>query len=280
MLATLAALREEVRRLHAAQDECLRGLAEVSAAVETSAAPCSACGGRMLVQKTLHRRVVTLAHGSVRASETVRTCAAGCNLPAGARMTRRSDELRGLVPPGAVYGYDIEVRVGLERFVHHRQREEIRTELRRHGIVLSTGAISALATRFTTHLQALHQASAERIRAALEKDGGYPLHVDATGEDGRGTLFVAYAGWRRWVLGAWKMPTEPRVAPARSARPSPRLRERRGDGAAPAGRPARLRRPARRGARPGARGERGRHDGAGPSADAGTGARLPSALPA
>ncbi|MCP4751553.1 MAG: hypothetical protein GY866_11715, partial [Proteobacteria bacterium] len=30
----------------------------------------------------------------------------------------------------------------------------------------------------------------------------------ATGEDGRGTLLVAFAGWRGWVLGAWKVPTE------------------------------------------------------------------------
>src|SRR4030067_82440 len=35
-----------------------------------------------------------------------------------------------------------------------------------------------------------------------------PLHCDATGEDGRGTLMVAYNGWREWVLGAWKLPTE------------------------------------------------------------------------
>jgi ABC-type Fe3+ transport system permease subunit len=34
------------------------------------------------------------------------------------------------------------------------------------------------------------------------------MHLDATGEDGRGTLLVVYAGWRRWVLGAWKIPTE------------------------------------------------------------------------
>lgn len=26
--------------------------------------------------------------------------------------------------------------------------------------------------------------------------------------NGRGTLLVAYAGWRGWVLGAWKIPTE------------------------------------------------------------------------
>ena len=29
---------------------------------------------------------------------------------------------------------------------------------------------------------------------ALAEDGGYSLHVDATGEDGRGSLFVAYTG--------------------------------------------------------------------------------------
>jgi hypothetical protein len=27
-------------------------------------------------------------------------------------------------------------------------------------------------------------------------------------DDGRGTLLVAYAGWRGWVPGAWKIPTE------------------------------------------------------------------------
>lgn len=46
-----------------------------------------------------------------------------------------------------------------------------------------------------------------RISEALEKDGGWPLHIDATGEDGQGTLLCAYAGWRGWALGAWKIPT-------------------------------------------------------------------------
>jgi hypothetical protein len=34
------------------------------------------------------------------------------------------------------------------------------------------------------------------------------MHVDATGEDGRGTLLLVMAGWRQWVLGAWKISTE------------------------------------------------------------------------
>jgi hypothetical protein len=42
----------------------------------------------------------------------------------------------------------------------------------------------------------------------MEEDGGWPLHIDATGEGGRGTLLVAFSGWRGWALGAWKIPTE------------------------------------------------------------------------
>jgi hypothetical protein len=53
----------------------------------------------------------------------------------------------------------------------------------------------------------------------LAADGGWPLHVDASGEDGTGTLLAAFAGWRQWVLGAWKVPTE------RADAILPRLRE-------------------------------------------------------
>ena len=79
---------------------------------------------------------------------------------------------------------------------------------RQHNIALSTGEISHLGRRFLGYLEALHEARADRLRAALVADGGYPLHIDATGEDGRGTLLCALSGWRGWVLGAWKIPTE------------------------------------------------------------------------
>jgi hypothetical protein len=112
------------------------------------------------------------------------------------------------------------VHVGLERFLRHWQREEIRVSLEAdHGISLSSGEISVLAARFLTHLERLHHASAPALRAALAGGGGWPLPIDATGEDGRGTLLVAFAGWRQWVLGAWKVPTE------RADAILPRLRE-------------------------------------------------------
>ena len=162
----------------------------------------------MHVQKTLQRQAVTLAHGRFRVREVVFVCDNRCERE-GALVTRRSPALTELVPPKSTVGYDILVYVGIERFVGHRQREEIRATLaEQHGLQLSSGEISELGQRFVIYLEALHRDSAPALRAALAADGGWPLHLDATGEDGRGTLLVAYAGWRRWVLGAWKIPTE------------------------------------------------------------------------
>jgi len=112
------------------------------------------------------------------------------------------------------------VYVGLERFLHYRQREEIRASLAAdYGLSLSSGEISVLFNRFLAYLARLHQASSPALKAALAADGGWPLQIDATGEDGRGTLLVAFTGWRQWVLGAWKIPTE------RADAILPRLRE-------------------------------------------------------
>jgi hypothetical protein len=176
--------------------------------VEMGVVPCPCCFGPTLVQKSDPRNVVTLEHGAFVAYETVRICAARCRHPSGALVTARSEYLSRLVPAGRIFGYDVEVFVGLERFVHHKQREEILAELAKKGIILSSGEVSSLGLQFLQHLAELHASRQSALREAIERDGGYPLHFDATGEDGRGTLLVAYDGWREWVLGAWKLPTE------------------------------------------------------------------------
>jgi len=198
-----------VSRLQEDLQHHIFGAVGIRAELETSAGPCPRCGGRTEVQKTVEHRVVTLEHGDFIAHETIRVCQARCRQTSGRLVTARSAALLLKVSSGKVYGYDLEVHVGIERFLRHRQREEIRSELaQRHGIDLSSGQVSELAARFLEHLEALHASRAPELRAAMDRDGGYPLHIDATGEDGRGTMLVAFAGWRRWVLGAWKLPTE------------------------------------------------------------------------
>lgn len=163
---------------------------------------CSLCHGVTRVEKTRVRAGVSLAHGRMRIHETVRACVAGC------RRDRAHSPLATVFPSRSTIAYDVLVRVGLERFVAHRQRTEIRALLAAEGVELSESEISVLGRRFVDYLEALHAVRAPELRAALASDGGWPLHLDATGEDGRGTLLVVFAGWRGWVLGAWKIPTE------------------------------------------------------------------------
>ncbi|PYU57767.1 MAG: hypothetical protein DMG55_18760, partial [Acidobacteria bacterium] len=118
---------------------------------------CAVCGGRMNVQKTIQRWGKTLAHGWFRVRETIYACAS--RRKKGHRVvTARSSFLAQLLLPHSTVGYDLLVYVGCQRFVHYRQREEMRAELKeRYGIVLSTGEISALGRRFLVYLEALHQ---------------------------------------------------------------------------------------------------------------------------
>lgn len=171
---------------------------------------CPLCEGEAwLVQKTRARQGKSLTLGHFNAWETVRECANGCHHACGQRVTRGAVSLNRHLMPDCVVSYDVMVRVGLERFLWYRQPEEIRSMLEtEHGIRISTGEVSDLSRRFVNYMAWLHQDRSELLKAALESDGGWPLHVDATGEAGRGTLLVAIAGWRKWVLGAWKISTE------------------------------------------------------------------------
>ena len=199
--------------IHSVDQQCRRQIlctTDTRVSADEVLGICPVCGGdRWYVQKTRPRHGKTLSHGQFEARETVRVCAMGCRYPIGHLVTRGAGSLTKLLPSSSVVGYDVMVRVGLERFLHHRQRHEICSIIEfKAGIGISTGEVSDLSRRFVQYLARLHQARAEQLKAALEHDGGWPMHVDATGEDGRGTLLLVMAGWRRWVLGAWKISTE------------------------------------------------------------------------
>ena len=170
---------------------------------------CPLCCGPWHVQKSVPHLGKTLAQGHFQARETVHVCANRCRYDSGRLVTRRAASLSKHLIPGMGIGYDVMVYVGLQRFLHHSQREEIRSSLlHEHGISVSSGTISYLAKLFLGYLRELHNGCANPLQDAMAGDGGWPLHIDATGEDGRGTLLVVFSGWRKWVLGSWKIPTE------------------------------------------------------------------------
>jgi len=163
---------------------------------------CPACGAGLKVEKSRRRPVVTLAQGPFEAREVVKQCVADeC------AQVVRSEALRRLVKPRQRYGYDLIVYVGLARYLAGKQREEIRSDLRqRLGIELSTGTLSQLCDRFLIALECLHLLRAPYLRAAMQ--GGYPLHLDATCDRGKGGLFVCLDGLRGWVLMATRIDSE------------------------------------------------------------------------
>ena len=170
---------------------------------------CPICGGSWYVQKSVPHLGRTIAQGYFKAQETVHVCANRCRYDSGKLVTRRAASLAKHLIPGMGIGYDVMTFVGLQRFLYHRQREEIRSSLlHEYGISVSSGTISNLAKLFLGYMRELHNSRSDQLQDAMASDGGWPLHIDATGEDGRGTMLVAFSGWRQWVLGSWKIPTE------------------------------------------------------------------------
>ena len=170
---------------------------------------CDLCKGPMRVQKTFAHEGRTIEYGTFNVRETVYACRARCRNDDGTLFTKRAQSVVQAIMPNGIVGYDLMVSVGLKRLLEHKQREEIRTEVKeKHGIKLSSGEVSNLTGNFLEYLLRLHHARADQLKGVLEADGGWPMQVDATGESGRGTLFVVMAGWRKWVLGAFKIATE------------------------------------------------------------------------
>ena len=79
---------------------------------------------------------------------------------------------------GQRYGYDLVAYAGLSRYTAGKQRSEIRAELERRGISLSTGTISNLCDRFLKLFERLHLHRAPALRHTMQ--GSYPPHLDSS----------------------------------------------------------------------------------------------------
>jgi hypothetical protein len=203
-------VRSELDKL---QNDYHRGL-EIIRGIDVTVAPtettCPECCDEMGVQQTRpKRRVATVKYGPLSLRVVTLACNNGCRNSDGKAITRRPEVLSRIVARGSNFGYDVEVYVGLQKYLHQRQREEIQADLLKdYGISISTGRISDLQKKFLQHYAALIDTRVPKLREKLCCEGRYPWWVDATGEFGRGTLFLIRGGWQQWVLGAWKLTSE------------------------------------------------------------------------
>lgn len=162
------------------------------------------CGAPLAVYKSRSRTVSTIKEGTFETREVFKACTEDPSHP-----VARSQALAQRVKPRQRFGYDVIVHVGLARYKRCMRRSEICKELCDvYGIETSEAGVSNLCDRFLCYLEALHLSRAPELAAEIAAQGGYPLHIDATNDRGKGGLCVTMDGLRDWVLVAERIPIE------------------------------------------------------------------------
>lgn len=202
-------IRKEITRFKGEVHRSLKSIQILSVKLSPTETSCPQCQSEMKVRNVRPRRFITIQHGVVSCRITTLICKKGCKTSDGKQQIRRPEELEYLAPLGANIGYDVEIFCGTKRYLEGLQREQIKIQLENeYGIFISSREISLLANQFVQHFKSLHASRSQAFGNLLKSDGGTPWHIDATGEEGSGTVLILYAGWRQWVLGTRKITTE------------------------------------------------------------------------
>jgi hypothetical protein len=125
------------------------------------------------VLKTKTRTLKSIAYGSILAHQTIQHDGSSTCAP------QLSFHRRGKSP----FCMDMIFHVGYERFIVGRRREEIQRGVSEcFGFPVSTGTISNMSLEFLVRLEYIHQNQTEAMLAEIQKNYGYVLIVDGTGD--------------------------------------------------------------------------------------------------
>lgn len=156
------------------------------------------------VYKTYVRTVKALGIGTFKAHATISYCKHHAD-----HGVFTSHELAELVPANSNVSYSVIAEIGKLRYLEHRQVKEIGDILfSKNAIWLSRSEIELLIDKFVFYLSAVHQQSTHLIRAQIEAQGGYILHVDATCEGDSPKLLSSIDSVSGFVLYSLKVRSE------------------------------------------------------------------------
>ena len=183
-------------------------LSGVPVCIDAEQSHCVICGAIMTVKKTSFGTLVTNEHGMLNSWWPTLVCPNKCKTEDGHTITKRAETRDGLAMKSHKFGYDLEVEVGICRYLKHMQIDEIHEKFKAEGKEMSPSSISRYSRHFLNHLEMLHVVHLPDIAQKMAAEGGYYMLFDSTCEAGSGSLFTVLAGWRNWVVGSWRQSTE------------------------------------------------------------------------
>ncbi len=120
----------------------------------------------------------------------------------------RPEKINSLVPKHSNFGYDVMVHIGRELFSRHCTIDNIKQTLADKNIFISASQISYLAAKYVVYLSLAHKQITGKIKAEMQKNGGYILHIDGTCDGDSPHLMSALDQISGFVLHNIKIPTE------------------------------------------------------------------------
>ena len=158
------------------------------------------CDSKLNVQKTRKKTVLSMTT-PFTAHETVLECPRCGSL-------FHSEALRCLVPRCCNVAWDVLVFVGRALFEQHQNIERVRQGLLARHVDLCASEIEYLGQKFITYLAIAHRRATPRINRAMQRSGGYILHLDATHEADSPALMTGLDSLSQFVLANVKLPSE------------------------------------------------------------------------
>jgi hypothetical protein len=125
-------------------------------------------------------------------------------MPAGLPL---KSPVRQIVASHCNVGWDIRVFVGRSLFQRYQTTDQICDELKLRNIELSPSEVEYLGRKFILYLALAHRQAAPSIERAIQRSGGYILHLDATHEKDAPALMTGMDGLRNIVLANVKIPS-------------------------------------------------------------------------
>ena len=134
---------------------------------------CNKCGAKHIVIKTTHHEIVDYTLNTVNGWWPVSGCPNGCAMDGTHADAAHLEKHKSLAKANHRFSYEFEAKVGILRYMQHKQLCEIRKILADDGKIMSESSISRYSNEFADDIEKLHALHLPKFRVIFAGRGGY-----------------------------------------------------------------------------------------------------------